>query len=145
MTAFVLLAKSQIFVVLILQLMQTRSAELSRSESPPRYMQPLKSHYKPPSNLDTIDAFTVRPRRKQNIWEEYAPQLEPQFYSVVLPSNRLSQSEVSTFTDHWFKLFYSLLQAIFEHRITVHVPPRQLYNSIGIHCDTKHLVKLNYM
>lgn len=58
------------------------------------YMKPLKSKIKAPSNLPTIDAFTVRSKKKVNLWEEALTDLEhTRFRSTVPPSAKLTEEE----------------------------------------------------
>ncbi|XP_013392012.1 uncharacterized protein LOC106160045 [Lingula anatina] len=60
----------------------------------PGYMRPIRSRIKTPSNLPTIDAFTVRSKKKTNIWEEALGDIDQtKFISTVPPSARLSQDE----------------------------------------------------
>lgn len=65
-------------------------------EQKPGYMRHLRSKARTPSTLTTIDAFTVKARKKKNVWEgavdDKAP---PQFQSTVRPFAKLTKREVS--------------------------------------------------
>lgn len=65
-------------------------------EHRPSYMRKLRSKARTPSTLTTIDAFTVKSRKKKNVWEgavdEKAP---PQFQSTVRPFAKLTRREIS--------------------------------------------------
>ncbi|XP_052805695.1 uncharacterized protein LOC128235037 isoform X2 [Mya arenaria] len=63
-------------------------------EEKPSYMRQLRSRARTPSTLTTIDAFTVKPRRKKNVWED-AADAKPEFQSTVRPYAKLTQREVS--------------------------------------------------
>ncbi|XP_046354601.1 uncharacterized protein LOC124134029 [Haliotis rufescens] len=62
----------------------------------PGYMRPLRSRCRTPSTITTIDAFTVRPKKKRNVWEEAMDEKEkPKFKSTVRPCSRLTQRELT--------------------------------------------------
>lgn len=70
--------------------------ELFGEANKPGYMKPLRSRTRTPSTLTTIDAFTVKSKKKRNVWEgamdDKAP---PQFTGTVRPYARLTQKEIT--------------------------------------------------
>ena len=65
-------------------------------ENRPSYMRQLRSKAKTPSTLTTIDAFTVKSRRKKNVWEGAVDEKEPPtFKSTVRPFAKLTRREIS--------------------------------------------------
>ncbi len=65
----------------------------------PNYMRPLERRAKTPSTFMTIDAFTVRQKRKVNVWEEKDKNLI--FHSVAPPSNPLNEEELHELQRAW--------------------------------------------
>lgn len=65
-------------------------------ENKPRYMRQIRSKARTPSTLTTIDAFTVKQKKKQNIWEGAVGEpSERQFQSTVRPYTKLTRREKS--------------------------------------------------
>ncbi|XP_067652199.1 uncharacterized protein [Haliotis asinina] len=68
----------------------------------PGYMRPLRSRCRTPSTITTIDAFTVRPKKKRNVWEEAMDEKEkPKFKSTVRPCSKLTQRELTEIHFGW--------------------------------------------
>ncbi|XP_076470271.1 uncharacterized protein LOC143300461 isoform X2 [Babylonia areolata] len=68
----------------------------------PGYMRPLRSRCRTPSTLTTIDAFTLKTRKKRNVWEEAMDDKEPpQFRSTVRPSAKLTRHERAALQIGW--------------------------------------------
>ena len=60
------------------------------------YMRPTRPHVKRASHISTIDAFSIRARRKLNTWQSPG---EHRICSVVLPAARLSAQEMCFLQD----------------------------------------------
>ena len=70
--------------------------ELFGEANKPGYMKQLRSKTRTPSTLTTIDAFTVKSKKKRNVWEEAMDEkTAPQFTGTVRPYARLTQKEVT--------------------------------------------------
>jgi len=68
----------------------------------PRYMRQLRSKARTPSTLTTIDAFTVKSKKKRNIWNETLDEKEPpEFVSTIRPHAKLTQREKSDLQVGW--------------------------------------------
>ncbi|PVD20968.1 hypothetical protein C0Q70_19132 [Pomacea canaliculata] len=68
----------------------------------PSYMRPLRSRCRTPSTLTTIDAFTLKAKKKRNVWEEAMDEkAPPQFQSTVRPAARLSRREMAQLQEGW--------------------------------------------
>ncbi|KAL8604995.1 hypothetical protein ACOMHN_018797 [Nucella lapillus] len=68
----------------------------------PGYMRPRRSQCKTPSTLTTIDAFTLKTKKKRNVWEEAMDEKEPpRFRSTVRPSAKLTQHEMAALHLGW--------------------------------------------
>ena len=62
----------------------------------------LRSRCRTPSTLTTIDAFTLKTRKKRNVWEEALDEKEPpRFKSTVCPSARLTRQEMAALRLGW--------------------------------------------
>ena len=62
----------------------------------PGYMKQLRSKTRTPSTLTTIDAFTVKAKKKKNVWEEAMETKEAkQFTGTVRPYARLTKREMT--------------------------------------------------
>ena len=58
------------------------------------YMRPTQRRVRSSPVIPTIDAYSVKPRRKQNIWEEAMAATEKHnFHSTVIPSEPLTKEE----------------------------------------------------
>lgn len=65
-------------------------------ECKPSYMRQLRSKARTPSTLTTIDAFTVKARKKKNVWEGAVDEkTPPTFLSTVRPFAKLTRREIS--------------------------------------------------
>lgn len=65
-------------------------------ENKPGYMRQIRSKARTPSTLTTIDAFTVKQRKKKNVWEGVADEKSgPEFQSTVRPYVKLTSREKS--------------------------------------------------
>lgn len=72
------------------------------NENIPRYMRQLRSKQKTPSTLNTIDAFTIKNKKKKNVWEDAVDQTEsPVFHSTVKPCLQLTKREQSDLHMGW--------------------------------------------
>ena len=70
--------------------------ELFGEANKPGYMKQLRSKTRTPSTLTTIDAFTVKAKKKRNVWEEAMDvKTAPQFTGTVRPYARLTKKEVT--------------------------------------------------
>lgn len=70
--------------------------ELFGEANMPGYMKQLRSKTRTPSTLTTIDAFTVKAKKKRNVWEEAMDEkTAPQFTGTVRPYARLTKKEIS--------------------------------------------------
>lgn len=70
--------------------------ELFGETKKPGFMQPLRSRTRTPSTLTTIDAFTVKARKKRNVWEDAMDdKTAPQFTGTVRPYARLTKKELT--------------------------------------------------
>jgi len=63
-------------------------------EEKPSYMRQLRSKARTPSTLTTIDAFTVKARKKKNVWDDATGE-KPQFQSTVRPYAKLTKREIT--------------------------------------------------
>lgn len=63
-------------------------------ENKPGYMKQLRTKARTPSTLTTIDAFTVKQRKKKNVWD-LNEKSGPDFQSTVRPCAKLTRREVS--------------------------------------------------
>lgn len=65
-------------------------------EDKPGYMRRLRSKARTPSTLTTIDAFTIKQRKKKNVWEGAVEEKSgPEFKSTVRPYAKLTNREKS--------------------------------------------------
>ncbi|KAL4229040.1 hypothetical protein ACF0H5_012077 [Mactra antiquata] len=65
-------------------------------ENKPSYMRQLRSKARTPSTLTTIDAFTVKQRKKKNVWEgALDDKAAPEFRGTVRPFAKLTRREKS--------------------------------------------------
>lgn len=72
------------------------------NETVPHYMHQLRSKQKTPSTLRTIDAFTVKNRKKKNIWEDAVERGDaPVFHSTVRPCLQLTRREQTDLQMGW--------------------------------------------
>lgn len=72
------------------------------NEKVPHYMHQLRSKQKTPSTLRTIDAFTIKNKKKKNIWEDAVEQNDaPVFHSTVRPCYQLTKREQSDLQMGW--------------------------------------------
>ena len=70
--------------------------ELFGEANKPGYMKQLRSKTRTPSTLTTIDAFTVKAKKKRNVWEEAMDEkTAPQFTGTVRPYARLTKKEIT--------------------------------------------------
>ncbi|KAK6170480.1 hypothetical protein SNE40_018866 [Patella caerulea] len=67
----------------------------------PGYMRQLKSRCKTPVRHTTIDAFTLRVKRKQNVWEECEDNKNVIFTSTIRPYSRLTDDEIGDLQHGW--------------------------------------------
>lgn len=89
-----------ILVCLYIQQALTDPKLISRLDSEtarmPHYMWPLQTRSNRPSMLTTIEAFTLKTRKKRNVWDEVLQEKEtPKFKSATTPFTRLTADEVS--------------------------------------------------
>ena len=80
------------------QLMKEYNGEddVPGDENKPGYMKQIRSKARTPSTLTTIDAFTVKQRKKKNVWEGAIEEKSgPQFESTVRPFAKLTNRERS--------------------------------------------------
>ncbi|XP_045207318.2 uncharacterized protein LOC123559502 isoform X2 [Mercenaria mercenaria] len=65
-------------------------------ENKPGYMKQIRSKARTPSTLTTIDAFTVKQRKKKNVWDGAVDEKSaPEFESTVRPYAKLTRREKS--------------------------------------------------
>lgn len=65
-------------------------------------MNTCRSRCRTPSTLTTIDAFTLKAKKKRNVWEEAMDEkAPPQFQSTVRPAARLSRREMAQLQEGW--------------------------------------------
>lgn len=71
-------------------------------EYKPHYMRQLRSKVRTPSTLMTIDAFTVKSKKKRNLWNETMDEKDgPEFQSTVRPYAKLSEKEKTDLQIGW--------------------------------------------
>ncbi|KAK3106850.1 hypothetical protein FSP39_021205 [Pinctada imbricata] len=76
--------------------------EFENAAEIPGYMRQLRSRQRTPSTLTTIDAFTVKSKKKKNVWEDTRDQKEPPvFTSTVRPFMKLTKREQSDLQLGW--------------------------------------------
>ncbi|KAJ8313355.1 hypothetical protein KUTeg_009141 [Tegillarca granosa] len=79
---------------------EDESAILERDK--PRYMRQLRHKVRTPSLLTTIDAFTVKTKKKRNIWDNVLDEMKPmQFQSTVRPYSKLTERERTDLEAGW--------------------------------------------
>ena len=76
--------------------------EFEDGKKTPNFMRQLRSRQKTPSTLTTIDAFTIKSKKKKNVWEDTRDQKEPpKFTSTVRPYVKLTRREQSDLQVGW--------------------------------------------
>ncbi|XP_060556166.1 uncharacterized protein LOC132716825 isoform X2 [Ruditapes philippinarum] len=74
----------------------TGEDDVPGDENKPGYMKQIRSKARTPSTLTTIDAFTVKQRKKKNVWEDAVEEKSrPEFESTVRPFAKLTSRERS--------------------------------------------------
>ncbi|OWF46835.1 uncharacterized protein LOC110455182 isoform X2 [Mizuhopecten yessoensis] len=76
--------------------------EFIADEYKPHYMRQLRTKARTPSTLMTIDAFTVKSKKKRNIWNKTMDEKDPpEFQSTVRPYSKLTEKEKTDLQIGW--------------------------------------------
>ncbi|XP_033758845.1 uncharacterized protein LOC117341116 isoform X3 [Pecten maximus] len=83
-------------------LAEEMNEEFIADEYKPHYMRQLRTKAKTPSTLMTIDAFTVKSKKKRNIWNKTLDERDPpEFQSTVRPYSKLTEKEKTDLQIGW--------------------------------------------